>query len=92
MSYTLQLTSEAIKDIELHKKSGDKVILKKLATLLNELIEHPMTGTGQPEAMKHNFSGCWSRRINQKHRLVYKIKDEQITVIVLQAMGHYQDK
>lgn len=92
MSYTLTLTPDAIEDIEFHKKSGDKAILKKLAILLKELIEHPTTGTGNPEEMKYDFSGCWSRRINQKHRLVYKIEDAVVTVIVLQARGHYGDK
>ncbi len=92
MSYVLKLTPDAIEDIEFHKKTGDKATLKKLGTLLNELTEHPMTGTGQPEEMKYEFVGCWSRRINKKHRLVYRIDEEQITVIVLHARGHYKDK
>ena len=89
MSYILKLTPEAIKDIDFHKKNGDKVILKKISTLFNELIEHPTSGTGQPEKLKHEFSGCWSRRINQKHRLVYRIEEVEVIVIVLQAAGHY---
>ena len=62
MSYSLQITNDAIEDIEYLKKAGDKAILKKLATLLEELTDHPYTGTGQPEELKYNFSGCWSRR------------------------------
>ena len=92
MSYTLKLTADAIQDIERLKKSGDKATLKKLALLFEELTEHPRTGTGQPEELKHNFSGCWSRRINTKHRLVYRIEEEKITVIILYASGHYMDK
>ncbi len=92
MSYTLQLTSDAIQDIDRLKKAGDKATLKKLSVLLEELTEHPRTGTGQPEELKHNFSGCWSRRINAKHRLVYRIEEEQVTVIILYASGHYKDK
>jgi len=92
MSYTLKLTADAIQDIEQLKKSGDKATLKKLAVLFEELTEHPRTGTGQPEELKYNFSGCWSRRISAKHRLVYRIEDQQITVIILYASGHYQDK
>lgn len=92
MSYILKLTPEAIKDFEYHKKTGDKAILKKLATLLEELSEHPTTGTGQPEELKYDFSGCWSRRINKQHRLVYKIDNNQVTVVLLHVRGHYNDK
>ena len=92
MSYTLKLTADAIQNIEQLKKSGDKATLKKLAVLFEELTEHPRTGTGQPEELKYNFSGCWSRRISAKHRLVYRIEDQHITVIILYASGHYKDK
>ena len=92
MSYTLQLTTDAIQDIEKLKKAGDKATLKKLSFLFEELTEHPKTGTGQPEELKYNFSGCWSRRINAKHRLVYRIEEQKITVIILYASGHYKDK
>ena len=92
MSYALKLTVDALEDIEYLKKAGDKATLKKLAVLLEELTEHPRTGTGQPEELKYNLSGCWSRRINAKHRLVYRIEDEQVIVIILFARGHYLDK
>jgi toxin YoeB len=92
MSYTLKLTTDAIEDIEYLKKAGDKATLKKLAVLLEELTEHPRTGTGQPEELKHNFAGCWSRRITSKHRLVYRIEEEQVIVIILYVSGHYRDK
>jgi toxin YoeB len=92
MSYILKLTPIAIEDIEFHKRSGDKSTLKKLSFLFSELVEHPKTGTGKPEEMKYNFVGCWSRRINNKHRLVYRIDNEIVTVIILQARGHYSDK
>jgi len=92
MSYTLKLTTNAIEDIEYLKKAGDKATLRKLGVLMEELTEHPRTGTGQPEELKHNFTGCWSRRINSKHRLVYRIEEEQVVVIILYASGHYNDK
>lgn len=92
MTYTIKFTPEAISDIEFHKKSGDKATLKKISTLLIELAEHPTTGTGQPEELKYDLSGCWSRRINQKHRLVYSIEETQVIVEILQAAGHYNDK
>jgi len=92
MSYTLEFTETAIADIEKHKKSGDKAVLKKIEKLLNELMEHPTTGTGQPEILKHDLAGLYSRRINKKHRLVYSIDDQIITVHVLSAWSHYRDK
>ena len=52
MSYTLAFSKTALEDIEKHKKTGDKAVLKKIENLLNELMEHPKTGTGQPEMLK----------------------------------------
>ena len=52
-------------------------------------MEHPTTGTGQPEALKHNLSGLHSRRINQKHRLIYSINEHIVTVYILSAWSHY---
>jgi toxin YoeB len=92
MSYALDFTKDALEDIEYLKNVGDKAALKKLKILLNELTEHPMTGTGHPEELKYNLAGCWSRRINSKHRLVYRIEEQKVIVIVLSARGHYFDK
>lgn len=92
MSYTLEFSKTALEDIEKHKKSGNKATLNKIKRLLNELIEHPTTGTGQPEMLKHDLAGLYSRRINKKHRLVYSIKENIVTVYVLSAWSHYGDK
>ena len=92
MSYVLKFTPTAIADIEFHKKSGNKVLLKKLKDLLIELVEHPMTGTGKPEELRYKLTNCWSRKISDKHRLVYIIEEEVITVLILQIKGHYTDK
>lgn len=92
MSYEIQYTAHAEKDLGRHKKSGNKKILKKINTLLNELREHPKTGTGKPEQLKHYEIPTWSRRISGEHRLVYHIQDEVITVLVLSAYGHYNNK
>jgi toxin YoeB len=92
MSYRLEITKTALSDIEKHKRAGDRKTLKKINQLLNELMVHPRTGTGQPEKLKHDLEGLYSRRINRKHRLVYNIKEEIVTVIVLSAYSHYGDK
>lgn len=89
MSYRIDFTKQAQKDIDFHRKGGNSAILLKLQTLLNELAEHPFTGTGKPEALKYSLSGLWSRRINQEHRLVYEVVGDTIVVIVA-AKGHYQ--
>jgi toxin YoeB len=90
MSFEVEFTLEAIKDLERHKKSGDKILLTKLNKLLDELEEHPEIGTGKPEKLKYQFSGKWSRRIDRKHRLVYSIDYENSTVEILSAYGHYE--
>lgn len=77
---------------EKHKKSGDKKLLIKINTLFNELRENPTFGTGKPEKLKHYKTPTWSRRISDKHRLVYRIQDEKIIVLVLSLWGHYDDK
>ena len=92
MIYKLRLTPTAIKDINRHKKSGDKKLLQKIAILLEELRNHPKTGTGKPERLKHDLEGLYSRRIDKKHRMVYEIEDEIITVVVLAAYAHYDDR
>ena len=91
MTYKIIITDEAEADISRLRKSGDITALKKLDSLLTELESHPETGTGHPEPLKGNRAGQWSRRITKKHRLVYKIEKEKITVLVLTAYGHYDD-
>ncbi len=87
MSYYLDFSQQATNDIQFHKKSGNKAILKKLFVLLNELSKHPFEGTGKPEPLKHNLSGLWSRRINQEHRIVYEVLNHKILIHSLK--GHY---
>ena len=89
MMYQIKFTEEALKDIERLKKSGNKSVLKKLADLFLELQEHPHTGTGQVEQLKHYEIQTLSRRINREHRLVYRVQEQTITVLVLSTFGHY---
>lgn len=83
MSFSIELTLEAELDIEKFKKSGDKKSLVKIDKLLNELREHPTTGTGKPEKLKYYDIPTWSRRINDKHRLIYRIQEDKIIVLIL---------
>jgi len=75
MIYSLDFTEQARKDIAALKKSEPQ-IYKKLLKLLEELQEHPETRTGNPEKLKYQYSGKWSRRLSKKHRLIYEIHDE----------------
>jgi toxin YoeB len=87
-SYILRFSEHAKEDIRQHKKSGNKSVVNKITLLLEELVQHPFTGTGKPEPLKHSLAGCWSRRINREHRLVYEVSDN--LVFILSAKGHYE--
>lgn len=74
----------------LYWQGQDKRILKKINELLKEIQRTPFEGRGEPEKLKGDLNGKWSRRINQKDRLVYEVTDDM--VIVVQCKGHYSDK
>jgi toxin YoeB len=79
----------AQRDIEYWKKSGNKIIQKKIQQLLNAIEEHPFEGVGKPEALRYNLSGKWSRRINHEHRIVYELLENNETIKVHSLKGHY---
>lgn len=90
--FRVKIEKSAQKDLKKHFKAGNKATIKKIELILLELSEHPTTGTGQPEMLKYELAGKWSRRINQKDRIIYSINDSTVTVFVFSAMGHYADK
>lgn len=53
----------------------------KIIKLIEDIQRHPFSGLGQPESLKHELSGCWSRRIDQEHRLVYEVLDDNIKIL-----------
>ncbi|TMV72583.1 Txe/YoeB family addiction module toxin [Thioclava sp. BHET1] len=65
----------------------DRAGLRKLTSLIRECLRHPFEGTGKPEPLRGDLSGCWSRRITREHRLVYRLEDEAL--IILQCRYHY---
>lgn len=69
-------------------QAEDKKTLKKINALLKAIQREPFTGEGKPEPLKGSLTGKWSRRINEKDRLVYEVLDTQ--VIVYQCKGHYE--
>ena len=86
--YKIVFTEDAQQDLQKLQKMAPQAI-KKLKSLLVELQEHPRTGTGQVEQLKHYEEETWSRRINKEHRLVYRIYDDIVEVLVLSTYGHY---
>lgn len=91
MIYDIEFKDKAMYDLAKLAKSEPKAFLKAQA-LIAELKEHPRTGTGHPEQLSGDRAGQWSRRITQKHRLVYEINDNEVIVLVLTSYGHYNDK
>lgn len=90
--FRVEIIQEAKIEIAKHLKSGNQASIKKIAKILEELTENPFEGVGKPEELKYKFSGFWSREINKKDRIVYRVEEEIVTVIVISAMGHYSDK
>lgn len=68
-------------------QTEDKKLFKRLIRLLKEIRRTPFEGIGKPEPLKHEYVGYWSRRIDQKHRIIYSVTDEQI--FILSCKGHY---
>lgn len=65
----------------------DKQMLKRINQLIQEIQREPFTGIGKPEPLKHALSGFWSRRINDEHRIVYKVENEAL--LIAQLRHHY---
>ncbi len=91
MIYTIIVSLKADLDLKELKKSEPQAY-RKAMSLIEELREHPRTGTGKPILKRHNLTGFWARKITDKHRLVYSVKDQIVTVNVVSAKGHYDDK
>ncbi|MGB0723516.1 MAG: Txe/YoeB family addiction module toxin [Gammaproteobacteria bacterium] len=74
-------------DDYLYWQQTDTRILKRINTLIRDIERDPFAGIGKPEALKHQFTGFWSRRINDEHRLVYTLLEGEL--IVIQCRYHY---
>ena len=89
--YSVEIKEQAQRDLKALSQSEPKAYQKALK-LIAELYDHPQTGTGKPEPLKGGGGALWSRRITQKHRLIYEIIENIVHVNVLSAYGHYDDK
>jgi toxin YoeB len=91
MKYKVDFTEIARDDLVWLQLNEPKAFLKA-KNLIFELSEHPFSGTGKPKLLKYGWKGCYSRRITQKNRLIYSVDNEKVTVLVLSATQHYDDK
>ena len=73
--YSIEIENEAKKELAAHYKSGDRKTIKRIERIFKELAETPYDGIGSPEPLKYELSGYWSRQINKKDRLIYKVKE-----------------
>ena len=91
MKYRVDIKEQAEYDLLQLAKDEPKAFAKA-QKFIEELREHPKTGTGHPEPLKGKPEGRWSRQITKKHRLVYRIFETEVVVLILTAYGHYEDK
>lgn len=89
--YDIIYSPRAVEDL-IKLQRNEPAAYKKVSKFIEELKEHPQTGTGHPEPLKGQPQNRWSRQITKKHRLVYRIFETEVHVDVLSAYGHYDDK
>ena len=90
--YKIEYLKEAKEDLLKLKLSGEKQILKRIRLFIEEMKIHPKRGKGKPKKVPFRGLKLWSRRITDKHRIIYDIKDNIVTVTVIKIGGHYDDK
>lgn len=83
----VKYTPTALEDRDFWKRSGQKIVIEKITNLIIDISEHPTTGIGKPEQLKHRLSGLWSRRIDKENRIVYEIQEK--CVIIHSLRGYY---
>lgn len=87
MLFSIEFSDTALEDYEYWKNTENTRVIQKIKALLTNMQQTPFKGIGKPEALKHNLSGYWSRRINRANRIVYKVGNNVIYVIQLRK--HY---
>ena len=91
MIYSITFANSAQKVLKKWKKSNP-VLFKKASIILEELIDHPRSGTGHPEALRGGNDITYSRHITAHDRIIYDIFDDKVEVHVIDVEGHYNDK
>ena len=91
MIYLLIFSDKAKEDLQSLKKSEPQAY-KKARLLIEELAEHPKTGLGKPQLKRHDLAGLYSRKITDRHRLLYSVDDNTVTVYIISSKDHYDNK
>lgn len=89
MAYLLDLDKKAKRQLEIIKK--DAKLLKKVIAILDEIADDPYSPTHKFERLKHNFKGFCSKRVDKKNRIIYRVEDEEIIVLIISILGHYEE-
>ena len=89
--YEVKVSTEADKVLRKWKKSNPQ-LWKKYQKIYYELLDHPRTGLGHPEALKGGSDITYSRHITAHDRIIYDIYDNVLVVLVVEVEGHYNDK
>lgn len=84
---TIEFVPKAFKEYNDWIERDRKTALR-IGDLVKDILRTPFEGLGKPEALKHEFKGYWSRRIDHEHRLIYKISDD--SVLIISCFSHYQ--
>jgi toxin YoeB len=71
----------------LYWQKADRKVLERVNTLIRDIQREPFGGIGKPEPLKHDFAGYWSRRINDEHRIIYKVREDSL--LIAQLRYHY---
>lgn len=83
----IEFVPKAFKEYQDWIKTDRKTALR-IGDLIKDILRDPFDGIEKPEALKNQFKGCWSRRIDQEHRLVYSITDSSVTIF--SCYSHYE--
>ena len=83
----LEIDPQALEDLRFWTKT-DARKSRKILELIDAALRDPFRGLGKPEALKHDLAGCWSRRIDHEHRLVYRVEND--VLVVLSFRYHYR--
>ena len=91
MMYTLEFSKDADKTLKKWKKSNPR-LFKKATVLLKDIMQHPRTGIGHPEALVGGNDVTYSRHVTADDRIIYDMYDDRVMVLIIQAENHYNDK
>ena len=89
--YNIIASKTALRQIDQLERSGSPA-WQKFRVIYEELKNHPRSGTGRPERLKHQDVETWSRKLDKKNRITYTIENEIVQVEIISALGHYNDK